>query len=83
MSLPARGLCLLVRLYQLTVRPLIGSQCRYHPSCSHYAVEALGAHGAWRGAVLTGQRVLRCNPWTPGGYDPVPPCNCAKFRTAR
>lgn len=61
-----------VRVYQLTVRPVIGAHCRFEPSCSHYAIEALRTHGASRGSLLAARRVLRCNPWTPGGYDPVP-----------
>ncbi len=62
-----------VRVYQLTLRPVIGAHCRYEPSCSHYAIEALRCHGAARGSLLAAWRVLRCNPWTAGGFDPVPP----------
>jgi uncharacterized protein len=65
-------LVLLVRLYQWTLRPFIGAHCRFEPSCSDYAVEALRTHGALRGAGLAGSRVLRCNPWSAGGLDPVP-----------
>ncbi len=65
-----------VRLYQWTVRPFIGAQCRFVPSCSEYAVTALRDHGALRGGLLAGRRILRCNPWHPGGYDPPPACNC-------
>lgn len=72
----ARLLRMLVRLYQLTLRPLIGANCRYAPHCSAYAMEALEKHGALRGSALAARRVLRCNPWMPGGYDPVPPCRC-------
>ena len=61
-----------VRVYQWTIRPVIGAQCRFEPSCSHYAIEALARHGAVRGSVLAGRRILRCNPWHEGGYDPVP-----------
>jgi hypothetical protein len=61
-----------VRTYQYTLRPFIGAHCRFEPSCSCYAIEALRGHGAARGAALAAWRVLRCNPWTPGGYDPVP-----------
>lgn len=61
-----------VRTYQYTLRPVIGAQCRFHPHCSAYAIEALRTHGALRGAALATRRVLRCNPWHPGGYDPVP-----------
>ena len=75
-------LVLLVRLYQWTLRPFIGAQCRFEPSCSEYAVEALRLHGAVRGTGLAAWRVLRCNPWTPGGLDPVPPCPCHPKATA-
>jgi putative membrane protein insertion efficiency factor len=61
-----------VRGYQLTVRPLLGPNCRFHPGCSDYAVEALRTHGALRGGALAGRRILRCNPWNEGGFDPVP-----------
>ena len=67
------GLVGLVRLYQLTVSPLLGPCCRYAPSCSAYAVEALRVHGVWRGLALAAWRVLRCHPLAEGGYDPVPP----------
>jgi putative membrane protein insertion efficiency factor len=69
----ARLLSAGVVAYQWTLRPIIGAQCRFEPSCSHYALEALALHGAARGSLLAARRVLRCNPWTPGGYDPVPP----------
>ena len=70
-------LVLLVRVYQWTLRPFIGAHCRYEPSCSHYAVEALRRHGAVRGGGLAARRVLRCNPWQPGGLDLVPSnCDC-------
>lgn len=75
-GVPALLLGALVRIYQWTVRPLIGSNCRFHPSCSDYAIEALATHGAWRGSLLAGWRILRCNPWVAGGYDPVPPRGC-------
>lgn len=61
-----------VRAYQLTLRPVIGANCRFEPSCSHYAIAALRQHGAARGGLLAARRVLRCNPWSAGGYDPVP-----------
>jgi uncharacterized protein len=63
----------LIRLYQWTVSPLLGPVCRFHPSCSHYAVEALQRFGFVRGAVLSVARLLRCHPFHPGGFDPVPP----------
>lgn len=61
-----------IRTYQLTLRPLIGCNCRFYPHCSEYGMEAVAEHGALRGGWLTARRVLRCNPWHPGGYDPVP-----------
>jgi putative membrane protein insertion efficiency factor len=68
----ARLLRLAVRAYQWCVRPLLPPACRFHPSCSHYAEEALARHGALRGSWLSMRRVCRCGPWHPGGYDPVP-----------
>lgn len=61
-----------VRVYELTLRPVIGANCRFYPSCSSYAREALARHGAARGSLLTAKRILRCHPFNPGGYDPVP-----------
>ena len=72
MSIAALVLRALVRLYQLTLAGLFPPSCRFEPSCSHYAMEALRQHGAMRGTVLTVRRVLRCNPWGGMGYDPVP-----------
>ncbi len=63
----------LVRVYQWTLRPLLGTNCRFHPSCSDYAIEALRTHGAVRGLGLAVWRILRCNPFCQGGADPVPP----------
>jgi putative membrane protein insertion efficiency factor len=71
-SLPARAGCLLIRAYQLTISPLLGDCCRFEPSCSHYAMAALRRHGLARGSALAGWRLLRCNPFCRGGYDPVP-----------
>ncbi len=62
-----------VRAYQWTIRPVIGAHCRFWPSCSEYAIEALRTHGAVRGTVLAAKRILRCNPWHEGGVDLVPP----------
>nr|WP_302474331.1 membrane protein insertion efficiency factor YidD [Roseococcus sp. MDT2-1-1] len=62
-----------VLAYQWTVRPVIGCNCRFLPSCSDYALEAIAKHGALHGSVLSTRRILRCNPWHPGGLDPVPP----------
>lgn len=61
-----------VRTYQYTLGPLFAGHCRFAPSCSCYAIEALRRHGAVRGGGLAAWRVLRCNPWSEGGYDPVP-----------
>jgi putative membrane protein insertion efficiency factor len=72
MSPAAHVLSGAVRAYQLTLRPVIGANCRFAPSCSAYALEAICTHGAGRGALLAGRRILRCHPWNPGGYDPVP-----------
>ncbi|GAA1506244.1 membrane protein insertion efficiency factor YidD [Nocardioides humi] len=63
----------LVRGYQLLISPFLGPTCRYYPSCSAYAVEALRVHGALRGSWLAVRRLLRCHPWAPGGVDHVPP----------
>src|SRR5699024_6999463 len=62
----------LIRLYQWLIRPLLGPRCRYWPSCSHYAVEALQVHGPWRGGWLALKRIVRCHPGCQGGIDPVP-----------
>ena len=72
MTIATAALTGAVRTYQWTLRPLIGANCRFHPGCSEYAVEAIAAHGALRGTGLAARRILRCNPWTEGGYDPVP-----------
>lgn len=71
-ALPQRGLLLLVRGYRLLLRPWLGNRCRFEPTCSAYALQALQQHGAVRGTVLSGWRVLRCQPWCAGGCDPVP-----------
>jgi uncharacterized protein len=67
-----------VRAYQLLVSPLLPPACRYLPSCSDYALEALAQHGALRGTGLALRRLSRCHPWGGGGYDPVPGCKSAK-----
>ncbi|HUC60753.1 MAG TPA: membrane protein insertion efficiency factor YidD [Alphaproteobacteria bacterium] len=61
-----------VRGYQLLIRPVLPASCRYYPSCSQYALEALARHGALRGSWLALARILRCHPWAEGGVDPVP-----------
>ena len=72
---PARAaqvLLLLVEAYRVALSPLLGGHCRYWPSCSAYAEEAIRRHGARRGAALAVRRVLRCHPFRAGGFDPVP-----------
>jgi putative membrane protein insertion efficiency factor len=60
-----------ILLYQRLISPAIPRRCKYEPSCSRYAVDAIRAYGVWRGVVLAAWRLLRCNPWSLGGYDPV------------
>ena len=72
MSPAARVLRGAVRTYQLTLRPMIGANCRYEPSCSHDAMAVLASHGAARGSLLAARRILRCHPLAAGGYDPPP-----------
>jgi putative membrane protein insertion efficiency factor len=70
LALPFIGL---IRLYQWLISPLLGPQCRFTPTCSHYAVEAFQKHGLFRGFWLSVKRLSRCHPWGGNGYDPVPP----------
>ncbi|WP_102564915.1 membrane protein insertion efficiency factor YidD [Vibrio sp. 10N.286.49.B3] len=63
----------LVYLYRWTISPLLGPRCRFTPTCSSYALEALKAHGFVKGSWLSGKRLLKCHPMNEGGYDPVPP----------
>jgi uncharacterized protein len=69
LALPFIGL---IRIYQKGISPLLGAQCRFTPTCSHYGVEALKKHGIFKGSWLTIKRVVRCHPWGGSGYDPVP-----------
>lgn len=71
-QLPKRILRGLIRGYQMTLSPFIGNQCRFHPSCSTYALEAVEQHGAIRGTWLSVKRLGRCHPFNAGGFDPVP-----------
>ena len=65
-------LVMLVRFYQFAISPMLPPACRYYPSCSNYAIEALERHGALKGSWLAARRILRCHPFRPGGFDPVP-----------
>lgn len=62
----------LIRGYQLFISPLLGPRCRFTPTCSQYALEAIEKYGACKGSFLAIKRICRCHPWNPGGYDPVP-----------
>ncbi|AYN20686.1 membrane protein insertion efficiency factor YidD [Alcaligenes aquatilis] len=68
----ASVLILLVRGYQLFISPLLGPRCRFYPTCSQYAIQALQTHGPLKGSWLAARRIVRCHPWHPGGHDPVP-----------
>lgn len=67
------ALLLLLRLYKLAISPLLGQNCRFYPSCSDYAYEAVATHGAIKGTLLAGRRLCKCHPWHAGGVDNVPP----------
>ncbi|MBO9354327.1 membrane protein insertion efficiency factor YidD [Bordetella petrii] len=62
-----------IRFYRFFLSPWLGRQCRFTPTCSAYAIQAIEQHGAWRGSWLAARRIGRCHPWSPGGHDPVPP----------
>lgn len=62
----------LIRFYKIAISPLLGNNCRYHPTCSSYMIEALQVHGLIKGLYLGTKRILRCHPWGGSGYDPVP-----------
>jgi uncharacterized protein len=72
LSVPKNLLLLLVRVYQLCISPLLGPKCRFYPSCSNYALEAIRQFGAVKGSWLAIKRLCKCHPWHLGGYDPVP-----------
>jgi hypothetical protein len=80
-----RALVVLIRLYQVTLSPFVGRFCRFQPTCSRYAIEALETHGPLRGAFFAARRILRCHPWGGSGWDPVPegPPLVADPRTSR
>jgi len=75
----SRLLVALIRIYQRFISPYKPRTCRFYPTCSHYALEAIQVHGALRGGWLATKRVLRCHPLNPGGYDPVPPKSVGFF----
>ncbi len=72
MTLLGRGIIAAIAAYQKWISPLFGARCRFHPTCSAYAAEAIGRHGVRRGVWLAIKRVARCHPWNAGGIDPVP-----------
>jgi putative membrane protein insertion efficiency factor len=69
----SRILIAIIQAYRYALSPFLGQHCRFYPSCSAYAVEALQRHGVWRGSWLTVRRLACCHPWHHGGFDPVPP----------
>lgn len=71
-ALASRALRGLIRLYQVTLSPLVGNRCRFYPTCSQYADEAIAVHGPLRGSWLAAKRLCRCHPFCEGGLDPVP-----------
>ena len=73
-----RVLLALIGAYRLLVSPFLGANCRFYPTCSEYAAQAIDTHGAIRGSCLAVVRLLTCHPWHPGGVDPVPPKNRVK-----
>lgn len=76
-----KALASLIRLYQVYISPLHRPSCRYYPTCSEYARQAILIHGPLRGILMASWRILRCNPFSAGGYDPVPPA-CERLREA-
>jgi putative membrane protein insertion efficiency factor len=79
-NLPRDLLVLFIRAWRLLISPLYGPTCKYYPSCSAYGLEAVRRHGAVRGSALTVWRILRCNPWSDGGVDDVPPARPRRGR---
>ncbi|MCE2573020.1 membrane protein insertion efficiency factor YidD [Motilimonas eburnea] len=73
--LAAWPVIVLIKTYQILISPLLGPRCRFHPTCSHYAIEAIKTHGLVKGCWLAGKRLIKCHPLNPGGYDPVPKPN--------
>ena len=81
MSLLRRVVVLPIRLYQRALSPVVGERCKYYPSCSEYAAQAITRFGILRGLVLAAWRLLRCNPWSHGGFDPVEEQRLFRSRT--
>lgn len=73
MTIPARAALAVIHGYQLLLGPFLGGACRFEPSCSAYAIQAIATHGTWRGLILTLRRFGRCHPFSAAGFDPVPP----------
>ena len=69
-------LLICIKFYQTLISPLLGKNCRFYPTCSAYALEAIDTNGAWKGGWLTAARMCRCHPWGSAGYDPVPDLTC-------
>ena len=67
-----RALLIFIRVYQLVISPMLGPSCRFYPTCSHYAFEAVETYGCLKGSFLALKRIVKCHPFHPGGYDPVP-----------
>lgn len=84
---PAAALAALLHgaigFYRFWLSPFLGRQCRFEPTCSVYAQQAIARHGSWRGGGLALQRICRCHPWGGMGYDPVPPLSCVNPRTLK
>ena len=74
-------LLFLLRAYQLLISPMLGQNCRFYPSCSHYAMEALRVHGTAKGSLLAAKRLCRCHPWNEGGVATVPPADATPSST--
>ncbi|MEP1471341.1 MAG: membrane protein insertion efficiency factor YidD [Halieaceae bacterium] len=70
-----RLLITILSVYKACISPLLGNHCRFYPSCSSYAMDAIEEHGVFKGSYLTLKRLGKCHPWHEGGVDPVPPCN--------
>jgi len=77
MNIASRSARFIINLYQWCISPWLGTNCRFEPSCSHYALEAIEKHGVIRATLMTTKRLLRCHPFGSAGYDPVPP-SCRK-----